>query len=82
MRVAGVTYPVIGRIAMDQMVIDLGEAALVASGGSVIGAEAVLSGPGDDGEASVDEWAAVAGTINYESVTRISPRVPRVYRNA
>ncbi len=80
-RVNGVTYPVVGRIAMDQMVIDLGEAALVASGGSVIGAEAVLFGPGDDGEASVDEWAAAAGTINYEVVTRISPRVPRVYRN-
>ncbi len=81
-RVNGVTYPVVGRIAMDQMVIDLGEAALVASGASVIGVEAVLFGPGDDGEASVDEWAAAAGTINYEVVTRISPRVPRVYRNA
>lgn len=81
-RIADVTYPVIGRIAMDQMVIDLGEAALVASGASVIGAEAVLFGPGDDGEASVDEWAAAAGTINYEIVTRISPRVPRVYRDA
>ena len=79
-RVNGVTYPVVGRIAMDQMVIDLGEAALVASGSSVIGAEAVLFGPGDD-DASVDEWAAAAGTINYEVVTRISPRVPRVYRN-
>nr|WP_244962638.1 alanine racemase [Cryobacterium roopkundense] len=81
-RVNGVTYPVVGRIAMDQMVIDLGEAALVASGASVIGAEAVLFGSGDDGEASADEWAAAAGTINYEVVTRISPRVPRVYRNA
>jgi len=81
-RVNGVTYPVVGRIAMDQMVIDLGEAALVASGASVIGAEAILFGPGDDGEASVDEWASAAGTINYEVVSRISPRVPRVYRNA
>ncbi|WP_241981245.1 alanine racemase [Cryobacterium algoritolerans] len=79
-RVNGVTYPVVGRIAMDQMVIDLGEAALVASGSSVIGAEAVLFGPGDD-DASVDEWAAAAGTINCEVVTRISPRVPRVYQN-
>src|SRR5665647_2505532 len=31
-RVNGVTYPVVGRIAMDQMVIDLGRAGLVASG--------------------------------------------------
>ncbi|TDW29344.1 alanine racemase [Cryobacterium psychrophilum] len=81
-RVNGVTYPVVGRIAMDQMVIDLGRAALVAAGASMIGAEAILFGPGDDGEASADEWAVAAGTINYEVVTRISSRVPRVYRNA
>ena len=78
-RVNGVTYPVVGRIAMDQMVIDLGEAGLVASGRSATGAKAVLFGPGDDGEASVDEWAAAAGTNNYEIVTRISPRVQRRY---
>lgn len=81
-RVNGVTYTVVGRIAMDQMVIDLGESGLVTSGRSVLGAEAVLFGPGDGGEASVDEWAAAAGTINYEIVTRISPRVPRVYLGA
>ncbi|MDJ0349623.1 alanine racemase [Cryobacterium sp. PH29-G1] len=81
-RVNGVNYPVVGRIAMDQMVIDLGQADLVARGASMIGAEAVLFGPGDDGEASADDWASAAGTINYEVVTRVSPRVPRVYRNA
>jgi len=81
-RVNGITYPVVGRIAMDQMVIDLGRPDLVSTGAGMIGAEAVLFGPGDDGEASADEWAAAAGTINYEVVTRISPRVPRVYRNA
>jgi alanine racemase len=81
-RVNGVTYPVVGRIAMDQMVIDLGEAGLVASGRSATGAEAVLFGPGDDGEPSVDDWAAAAGTNNYEIVTRISPRVRRRYLNA
>lgn len=80
-RVNGVSYPVVGRIAMDQMVIDLGRAGLVANSASMIGAEAVLFGPGDDGEASADEWASAAATINYEVVTRISPRVPRVYRN-
>lgn len=80
-RVNGVTYPVVGRIAMDQMVIDLGEAGLVASGRSATGAAAVLFGPGGDGEPSVDEWAAAAGTNNYEIVTRISPRVQRRYLN-
>jgi alanine racemase len=80
-RVNGVTYPVVGRIAMDQMVIDLGQEGLVASGHSATGAEAVLFGPGDGGEPSVDDWAAAAGTNNYEIVTRISPRVQRVYLN-
>ncbi|MBT2568405.1 alanine racemase [Arthrobacter sp. ISL-85] len=73
-RVAGKTYPVVGRIAMDQMVIDLGPEA---SGARLQGAEAELFGDGADGGPTVDDWARAAGTINYEVVTRISPRVPR-----
>lgn len=79
-RISGTTYPVVGRIAMDQMVVDLGPAD--GDDGLAPGTEAVLFGPGDDGEPSVDEWAAAAGTINYEIVTRISPRVPRVYTDS
>lgn len=79
-RVNGVTYPVVGRIAMDQMVIDLGPAARATFvGGSALGAPAVLFGNGADGGPLVEEWAAAAGTVNYEIVTRISPRVPRRY---
>lgn len=83
-RVNGVTYPVVGRIAMDQMVIDLGPNAHegFAEGvvsGSALGATAVLFGNGADGGPLVEQWAAAAGTVNYEIVTRISPRVPRRY---
>ena len=77
-RVAGKTYPVVGRIAMDQMVIDLGADA---SGAALQGAEAELFGSGADGGPTVDDWARAAGTINYEVVTRISPRVPRRFIN-
>ncbi|WP_457950831.1 alanine racemase [Pseudarthrobacter sp. alpha12b] len=77
-RVAGKTYPVVGRIAMDQMVIDLGPEA---SGAGLQGAEAELFGDGADGGPTVDDWARAAGTINYEVVTRISPRVPRRFIN-
>lgn len=77
--VDGRTYPVVGRIAMDQMVIDLGAVGIAGTDESLLGREAILFGPGDDGEASVDAWASAAGTINYEIVTRISPRVPRRY---
>lgn len=77
-RVNGVNYPVVGRIAMDQMVIDLGNAAEAAD---LLGAEAVMFGDGADGGPTADDWAAAAGTNNYEIVTRISPRVPRIYIN-
>jgi alanine racemase len=78
-RVAGRTYPVVGRIAMDQMVIDLGDAGPAGTG--LLGAEAELFGNGDDGGPTADDWARAAGTINYEIVTRISPRVPRRFVN-
>ncbi|MHC6230245.1 alanine racemase [Arthrobacter sp. MMS24-T111] len=77
-RVGGKTYPVVGRIAMDQMVIDLGPEA---RDSSLLGAEAVLFGNGADGGPTADDWAQAAGTINYEIVTRISPRVPRRFIN-
>jgi alanine racemase len=80
-RVEGVTYPVVGRIAMDQMVIDLGPLDVSRGGHSVLGAEAVLFGEGADGGPTADDWARAAGTNNYEIVTRISPRVPRTYIN-
>ncbi|VXB64118.1 Alanine racemase [Arthrobacter sp. 9AX] len=78
-RVAGKTYPVVGRIAMDQMVIDLGDVG--PAGAGLFGAEAELFGNGADGGPTVDDWARAAGTINYEIVTRISPRVPRRFIN-
>lgn len=77
-RVAGKTYPAVGRIAMDQMVIDLGAEH---AGAGLQGAEAVLFGDGADGGPTADDWARAAGTINYEIVTRISPRVPRRFIN-
>nr|WP_306863965.1 alanine racemase [Arthrobacter bambusae] len=78
-RVNGVSYPVVGRIAMDQMVIDLGSA--VTDEAAWLGTEAVMFGDGTDDGPTADDWAAAAGTNNYEIVTRISPRVPRIYIN-
>lgn len=71
--VAGKWRTVAGRVAMDQFVVDLG--------GDTAGAgdEAVLFGPGDRGEPTVEDWARAVGTIGYEIVARIGSRVPRVY---
>lgn len=71
--VNGRSYPVRGRIAMDQCVIDLGAEIDPVD---FLGAEAIIFG---DGGQSVNTWAHAANTINYEVVTRISPRVPRHY---
>ena len=68
---------VAGRVCMDQIVLDVGDDEV--SAGDV----ATLFGPGDDGGPTADDWAEVAGTINYEIVTRFgSTRVPRVYDGA
>lgn len=80
-RVGERTYPVVGRIAMDQMVIDLGPLGVSAGGTSLLGEEAVLFGDGADGGPTAEEWARAAGTNNYEIVTRISTRVPRRFIN-
>lgn len=75
-RINGRSYQVVGRIAMDQMVIDAGPDGRSAM---AVGDVAELFGTGQQGGPLVEEWAEAAGTINYEVVTRISPRVPRRY---
>jgi alanine racemase len=72
--VGGTRYPIVGRVAMDQVVIDVGDDVVR------VGQEATLFGPGDAGEATADEWAAALGTIGYEIVTRLGSRVRREHR--
>lgn len=69
----GVRAQVSGRIAMDQFVVDVRDSRVE------VGNEAVLFGDPGTGAPSADDWARAAGTINYEVVTRIGPRVPRTY---
>jgi alanine racemase len=69
--IAGRRYPVAGRIAMDQFVVDLG--------GDSIGMadEVVVFGNGDHGEPTVAEWAEWAGTLPHEILTGIGSRIAR-----
>jgi alanine racemase len=71
---AGMRAPLIGRVSMDQFVVDLGINSLAKTGDEVI-----VFGDGGSGEYTADEWAKASGTINYEIVTRIGSRVPRLY---
>jgi alanine racemase len=73
LRVGAGFYSVVGRVAMDQFVIDVGDDDVKA------GDRAVLFGDPATGAPSAELWATVAGTIDYEIVTRIGPRVPRRY---
>jgi alanine racemase len=70
----GKRAPLLGRVSMDQFVVDLGIESDAKNGDEVL-----IFGDGSTGEYTVDDWASAAGTINYEIVTRIGPRVPRIY---
>ena len=72
--VGGERHTVAGRVCMDQVVVDLGPGY---AGGA--GDEVVILGREADGEPSAQDWADAAGTINYEIVTRMGPRLPRVH---
>ena len=72
--VAGKRAPLLGRVSMDQFVVDLGLNSTAKTGDEV-----VIFGDGSAGEYTIDEWASAASTVNYEIVTRIGPRVPRIY---
>ena len=63
----------VGRVTMDQSMV------WCADHEPRVGDEVVLLGGQGDGFVSVDEWAAVVGTISYEIACGISGRVPRVY---
>ncbi len=69
----GARHTIAGRVCMDQFVLDIGDQP------AAPGDEVVLFGPGDDGEPTAHDWADAVGTIGYEIVTRIGPRVPRRY---
>lgn len=67
---------IIGRVSMDQFVVDLGENSQANSGDWV-----EVFGDGSSGGYTAEDWGHASGTINYEIVTRIGPRVPRIYRS-
>ena len=66
----GVRCPLVGRVSMDMITVDVTELTEVA-----IGDRAVLWGP----ELPVNEVASYCDSIGYELLTRMPGRVPRVY---
>jgi alanine racemase len=70
----GKRVPIIGRVCMDMLMLDV-----TAVPEARVGDEAVLMGRQGNAEITADEFAAWQGTISYEALCRIGPRVPRVY---
>ena len=70
--------PGVGRICMDQFVVDLGPGQPDVAEGD----EAILFGPGATGEPTAQDWADLLGTIHYEVVTSPRGRITRTYREA
>ena len=67
--------PIVGRVCMDQFVVDVTGIADVRQDDEV-----VLLGRQQEARISAEEIAAWAETINYEATTGLLPRVPRFYR--
>ncbi|WP_409484966.1 alanine racemase [Arsenicicoccus dermatophilus] len=74
LQVAGSRHTVAGRVCMDQLVVDLGPDAPAREGDEV-----VILGDGRDGSPTAQDWADATGTISYELITRVGPRIPRRY---
>jgi len=73
--IGGHLAPVIGRISMDLITVDVTD---VPEAAAHVGAEATLIGP----HRPVDTAASEAGTISYEILTSLGTRVKRVYRES
>ncbi|MDO5727532.1 MAG: alanine racemase, partial [Bowdeniella nasicola] len=71
---SGRQCPILGRICMDQFMIDLGAQTTARAGDRI-----VVWG---DGGPSVSQWATWVGTIGYEITTRLGVRVPRVHQGS
>ena len=74
--IGGKRRPLAGMVTMDQIMVDCGGDASVGPGDEV-----VLLGRQGDEEITADDWAAMLGTISYEVLCGIGPRVPRMMVN-
>ena len=72
--VRGKKAPIIGRICMDQFMMDVSDIPEIQQGDTV-----TLIGKDQNEQITVEELAELAGTFNYEFVCDLGKRIPRVY---
>lgn len=73
--IGGIRCPVIGRVTMDQIMVDVSRVRAVQ-----VGTPVTVLGAQKREQVSADELAWHAGTINYEIVCSLGNRLPRLYR--
>ncbi len=73
--IGGRRYPVIGRVCMDQIMVDLGEQTPRVA----VGDDVTVIGRDGDEVITADDLAKIAGTISYEVTSLITNRVERIY---
>jgi len=74
--IRGKRYPVVGRVCMDQLMVNIEWET------AYNGDEVILIGQAENGATiTVEELAEWAGTIPWEILTNVNTRVPRIYRN-
>lgn len=71
--VRGVRCPIVGRVSMDQTIVDVGSIAVEP------GEEVLLLGAYGDKPMSVERWADLDGSVNYEILCGLGQRLPKVY---
>ena len=69
--------PVLGRVTMDQTIVDVTDVP-----GVVCGDEGILVGRQGDQEITLSEFSRSADTIPWETLTSVTKRVPRLYKTA
>lgn len=79
-------YAIVGRIAMDQMIVDLGEYEKTNNIEQIIddflNSEVIIFGnKNNENQPDVNVWAEKSNTTNYDIITKIGPRVDRIYIN-
>jgi len=72
--VKGVKCPILGKVCMDQFMVDLSEVE-----NPQIGDEAIIYGDGTDGAMTAEDVANMRSTISYEVLTNLGKRLPRIY---
>lgn len=75
--IRGQRCPILGRVTMDQTIVDVTDAP-----GVVPGDEAILVGRQDGAEIPVTEFSTLANSIPWETLCSVTKRVPRIYRRS